>query len=326
MRRMTTTSIAILIALAMVAASGGLAPAAAFPSKPVTIVVPWQAGGSAGLQAQELGQVLGPLLGQRVLVSFKPGGASETGAVFVKNSTADGHTLLQAWIATLVQLPITKQDLGYDPFRDFEYLAYAGGNPVVLLARSDRPWKSIADYVQHVRSTPGQPHTYSGGPAISLHSLFCGALMQNAGIQVKGVFYQGSGAALPDLLGGSVEVSCHFFEAVKRFSGQVRPLGVFSKQRVLGFEDVPTVAEQGFKAPTAPSWAGYVAPAGLPAGARSALADALRKTLTDPAFVRRMRDNHETYVEYKGPEEFKQIVKESIEELRPLLRRTQSGQ
>lgn len=307
------------IVLAIVVVGGSAVPAAGFPSKPVTIVVPWQAGGAAGLQAQELAQVVGPLLGQRVLVSFKPGGASEAGAMFVKTSTPDGHTLLQAWIATLVQLPITKRDLGYDPFRDFDYLAYAGGNPVALVVRADRPWQTIGDYVEHVRRTPGQPHTFSGGPAISLHSLFCGALFRDAGVTVKGIFYQGSGAAMPDLLGGSVEVSCHFLEAVKRFPGQVRALAVFSKERLPGFETVPTVAEQGFKAPTVLSWSGYVAPAALPADVRATLVETLRTGLTDASYVTRMRERHDSFVDYKGPEDFKRVVREDLEVLRPLL-------
>ncbi|MGH7415153.1 MAG: Bug family tripartite tricarboxylate transporter substrate binding protein [Candidatus Rokuibacteriota bacterium] len=319
MKMKSLQGIAALAIVPIALVGGAAAWATGFPTKPVTVIVPWKAGGAAGLQAQELAQFLGPRLGQRILVSFKPGGASEAGALFVKNATPDGHTLLQAWIATFVQLPITKQKLGYDSFRDFDYLAYAGGNPVVLLVRDDRPWKSVADYVEHVRSTPGHTHTFSGGPAISLHSLFCGALFRSAGVAVKGVFYQGSGAALPDLLGGNIEVSCHFFEALRRFPGQLRALAVFSKERVPGFERVPTVTEQGLKAPTVLSWSGYVAPAGLPADVRGALVEALRASLTDPGYIKRMRENHDTVVDYQGPEQFKRLVKDDLEVLRPLL-------
>jgi len=166
-----------------------------YPIKPITIIEPWGAQSWGFLQAQELAAALEPILGQRVIVQAKSGGASAVGTKLVKESRPDGYTLLHAWIAGFVMVPLQEPNPGYDVFKDFDFLAYFTESPVVAISRADRPWKTLAEMVSYIRANPGKSFAFSGGPALSIHSLCGGEVFHNAGVKVKGIFYDDAAAA-----------------------------------------------------------------------------------------------------------------------------------
>mgnify|MGYP001067713778 CR=1 FL=1 len=297
-----------------------------YPLKPITIIEPWGAQSWGFLQAQELAAALEPLLGQRVIVQAKSGGASAVGTKIVKESRPDGYTLLHAWIAGFVMVPLQEANPGYDVFKDFDFLAYFTESPVVAISRTDKPWKTLAEYVNYVRANPGKSYAFSGGPALSIHSLCGGEVFHNAGVKVKGIFYDDAAAAGAAMLGGDTDVAMDSFGTLRRYGDQVRAVGVFGEHRYPGFENIPTIAEQGLKAPTVRSWSGIVAPKGLPEEVRNKLIQALKQVLTNSDFQAKILKNLQWFVIYKDPQGMIDMVKTSLEQMKGPIERMKERQ
>lgn len=297
-----------------------------YPLKPITIVEPWGAQSWGFLQAQDLAVALEPILGQRVIVQAKPGGASGLGTRFVKEARPDGYTLLHAWIAGLVMVPLQDPNPGYDVFKDFDFLAYFTESPVVAISRADKPWNSLAQMVEYIRANPGKTFAFSGGPALSIHSLSGAEVFENAGVKVKGIFYDDAAAAGAAMLGGDTDVAMDSFGTLRRYGNEVKAIGVFGDRRYRGFENVVTVAEQGLKAPSVRSWSAIVAPRGLPDDVRSKLSQALKQVLTQKEFQDKMFNNLQWFVEYQDGEEVKKIVRDNLEQVKGPIARMKERQ
>lgn len=297
-----------------------------YPRKSITIIEPWGAQSWGFLQAQELAAALEPLMGQRIIVQAKSGGASGVGTKIVKESRPDGYTLLHAWIAGFVMVPLQEANPGYNVFEDFEFLAYFTESPVVAISRADKPWNTLAQMVEYIRSNPNKNFAFSGGPALSIHSLCGGEVFHNAGVKVKGIFYDDAAAAGASMLAGDTDVAMDSFGTLRKYGDQVKIIGVFGDHRYPGFENVATVAEQGLKAPTVRSWSGIVAPKGLPAGVRNKLSQALKQVLTNKDFQDKIWKNMQWFVVYKDPEGFKEMVKVSLDQMKAPIQRMKERQ
>ncbi len=315
----------------LVAASGLplVAPALAdtrFPAKPITIVQPWGPQSWGFLQAQELAAALEPILGQRVIVTAKPGGASALGTRFVKEARPDGYTLLHAWIAGLVMVPLQDPNPGYDVLKDFDFLSYFTESPVVAVSRADKPWNTLAEMVQHIRANPGKNYAFSGGPALSIHSMSGAEVFEGAGVKVRGIFYDDAAAAGAAMFSGDVDVAMDGFGALRRYGDKVKAIGVFSDRRYRGHEDVSTVAEQGLKAPSVRSWSGIIAPKGLPEDVRSKLSQALKRVITNREFQDKIYNNMQWFVEHKEPEQIRELITDSMKQLQGPVARVRERQ
>ncbi len=289
--------------------------AAKWPTKPVTIVIPWGAGSLSFMLAQLIGDEMGKILGQRVIVIAKPGGSGATGTLYVKNSRPDGHTILQAWIAPFVMVPIRNPKVEYDPLKDFDLLATATQNPVVALARKDAPYSTLKDFVDYVKKNPGRVFKFGSGGAMSIHSISGDEVFSNAGVKVQAVYYQASSKSLPDLVAGNLDAGFSTFMALARFE-ELKALGVFAPERVREFPGVPTVKEQGLEAPMTMAWSGFAAPKGLPPEVREKLVVTLRQVLTDEAVTKRIFKNLNQFVVYRGPEEFRAMIESDLKSMR----------
>lgn len=322
-------------AASLLAAGGGLpllgAPATAwgqrrYPIKPVTIIEPWGPQSWGFLHAQELAAALEPILGQRILVQAKPGGASALGTRLVRDARPDGYTLLHAWIAGFVVVPLQDQNPGYDVFKDFDYLTYFTESPVVAVSRADKPWNTLAQMVEHIRANPEKNYAFSGGPALSIHSIFGTEVFENAGVKVRGIFFDDAAAAGSAMFAGDTDVAMDGFGALRRYGDRVKAIGVFSKRRHPRFEAVPTVAEQGLKAPSVHSWSGIVAPRGLPDGVRDTLSAALKQVMSNKEFQDKVFNNTQWFVEYKAGEELREVVRDSLDQLKGPVARVRERQ
>lgn len=296
-----------------------------FPRKPITLIVQWQAGGAAHLLAQEMGAKLGELLGTRVIVQCMPGGSGATATAFVKNSAPDGYTLLQAWIAPMVQVPLHEDNVPYDVFNDFEYLAHATVDYVIAYSRADAPWDTMAEFVDYVKKNPQREYSFGGGGALSLHSLYGDTLFRNAGLNVKGIYYAGSGHAHPDLISGMLDVVFDNAPALKTHEGRIKPIGIFAEERLPNLPDIPTIKEQGFDAPTVPSWSGIIAPKGLPADVREILVEAFREILTNEEIKQEIYNKLNYNIVYLGPDDFEEMVRISTEQMREPIARIKAN-
>lgn len=316
----------LIMGILLIQASVDVSAAVSYPRKPITIIEPWGAQSWGFLQAQELAAALEPVLGVRVLVQAKSGGSSSVGTKFVKDSRPDGYTLLHGWVAGLVQVPLYEEKPGYDVFEDFELLAYFTETPVVALSRADKPWNTLGEFIEYVKANPNKSFAFSGGPALSVHSIFGGEVFRNAGVEVKGVYYDDAAAAGAAMISGDVDVAFDSLATLERYGNQVKALGVFGEHRYPGFENIPTVADQGLKAPTVRSWSGILAPKGLPVEVRDKLIQALKQVLTNKEFQAKIQQNMRWFVVYKGPEEFKELIRISMEQMKGPIERLKAQQ
>nr|WP_223506301.1 tripartite tricarboxylate transporter substrate binding protein [Cupriavidus pauculus] len=262
---------------------------AAFPDKPIRIVVPFSPGGGTDLIARALGIAMAQDLGQPVVIDNKPGGGTIIGTDNVAKSAPDGYTLVMATFAHAVN-PSLQPKLPFDTERAFTPVMLVGRSPNVLVVRADSPYKSVRDVIAAAKARPGRISFASQGPGTSAH--LAGELFKSlAGVDLNHIPYKGAGPAITDLLGGQVDMMFATASAVANLleSGKLRALGVTTAQRSTSADlaRVPTIAEAGVPGYVAESWYGLFAPAGTPAPVVARLNAAARKAVTAEAFRKR---------------------------------------
>ena len=273
--------------LILPAALAAGAASAAFPEKPVRLVVPFAPGGGTDLIARTLGALMAKELGQPVVIENKPGGGTIIGTDAVAKSPPDGYTLLIATFAHAVN-PSLQPNLPYDTETAFAPVVLIGRGPNVLAVPADSPYGSVADVIAAAKADPGKLTYASQGIGTSAHlagEMFAGL----AGVRLTHVAYRGAGPALTDLLGGQVDMMFATAAAVSGFvgAGKLRALGVTSAERSPALKDVPAIAETlpGY---VVESWYGLYAPAGTPADVIARLNAAAGKAARTDAFKTRI--------------------------------------
>ena len=271
------------VAIAAVAALALAGQALAWPTKPVSIVVPFPAGGSTDTLARAIAPKLNEKFGQPFVVDNKPGATGTIGAAQVKRSAPDGHTILVTSLGPLVIAPHLIKNPGYDPGKDFDLITVAVQAPNVLVVPAASPLKSVADVIARQKAQPGKVSFSSSGNGSSDH-LTAELFWQQTGSEGLHVPYKGGAPAIQDLLGGQVEASFQNINAIIGHvnGGKLRALAITSQKRSPLLPDVPTLAEAGVKGVDVYSWQAVVAPKGLPADVRTQLHAAIVAALNDP--------------------------------------------
>lgn len=238
--------------------------AQAYPSKPITIAVPFPAGGTLDNLARTLGQKLGDNLKQSVIVDNKPGGGTVIGTERVARAQPDGYTLGMVANSFAIN-PSLHTDLRYDTEKDFAPVSYLAYTPHILVANPGVPVKTLQDVIARAKATPGKITFGSFGSGTSSH-IAIEMLKQQADIDVLHIPYKGQAAALTDLLGGHVDMMFANVPDVLPHiaSGKLRAIAVVNDQRLNTAPDVPTFKEAGLNGFKSNSWYGLVAPAGTP--------------------------------------------------------------
>ena len=273
----------VLAALALgLAATGALAQA--WPSKPVTMIVPFPPGGSTDMIARSVVPKLQEKLGGTFIVDNKPGAGGAVGAVAAKNAKPDGYTIFVSSLGPFVIGPHLLKNMGYDPIKDFDYITVAVQAPNILTVRADSPYKSLADVLKYLKANPDKMTFASAGNGTSDH-LTAELFWQETGTKAIHVPYKGGSPALTDLLGGQVDATFMNINTglphVK--SGKLRALAITSSKRSALLPDVPTMEELGFKGVTVYSWQAFAAPKGLPADVKARFREAVIAGLNDSA-------------------------------------------
>ncbi|MBO1114552.1 tripartite tricarboxylate transporter substrate binding protein [Bordetella petrii] len=275
-----TTWRAALAAFAL--AAHAAAAAAAWPDKPVTLVVPYPPGGPTDIVARSVAQGLGDELGQTVIVDNRSGAGGNIGADLVAKSAPDGYTLLLATTAHAINMSLFK-NLGYDTRKSFAPISLLTKGPLVIVTRPDLPAKNVGELIALAKASPGKLTFASSGNGQSTH-LSAELFNTMAGIRMVHVPYRGSAPAMTDVMGGQADIMFNTMLSSMPYvkDGKLRALAVTSAARSPAAPDVPTVAESGLDGYEATAWNGLMAPAGTPEAVVQKLSAALRKVLGRP--------------------------------------------
>jgi tripartite-type tricarboxylate transporter receptor subunit TctC len=272
-------SLSILFAAVFAAA-----PAfAAFPEKPVTLIVPYPPGGATDVVGRLIAKGMAQRLGQPVLVDNKAGAGTLIGATALAQAQPDGYTLLISSNTTFTLNPALRAKLPYDPQKSFEGVGVIGSSPLVLLANPKVPADTVAQVVALAKARPGQLSYGSFGAGTSSH--FAGEMFKlAAGIDVLHVAYRGSSPAMTDLIAGQVQFTFDTNVAALPMvqAGRVKAIAVTSAKRSASLPKVPTIAESGYPGFEMVPWIAVIAPRGLSAEARKTLGKAMAETVADP--------------------------------------------
>lgn len=287
LKRRIFTAAAMAATLAL---GSGQALAQAYPARPVTLVVPFAAGGPTDIVARTLAAAMTKTLGQSVVVENKTGAGGTIAPGYVAKAQPDGYTFLihHNGMATA---PALYRKLAYNPVTDFEHVGNVVDVPMTLIARKDLPPKNTAELVAYVKTNAEKINLANAGLGAVSH--LCGTLFQQSlGVNLTTVPFQGTGPALNALLGGQVDILCdqttNTVPHIK--AGTVKMYGVTTKQRIKALPDAPTLHEGGIKDFEVIVWHGVYAPKGTPATVVQKFGDAMRVAMKDPAFVSRMAD------------------------------------
>jgi tripartite-type tricarboxylate transporter receptor subunit TctC len=282
------------LAITSLASPATLWAQAAWPSKPVRIVVPFAPGGTTDILARVLAPELAKVFGQSFIVDNRAGAGGNIGADLVAKSPGDGYTLLMGTVGTHGINKSLYSRLPYDPQKDFAPITLVAGVPNVMVMNTQRAQQlgiaSVADFVRHAKANPGRLNMASSGNGTSIH--LAGELFKSrTGIFMTHIPYRGSGPAIKDLLGAEVDVMFDNLPSAMPHiqSGALKAFAVTSAVRSAALPDLPTVAEAGGLAGfEASSWFGLLAPAGTPADIVARLQQETAKALALPAIKERL--------------------------------------
>ncbi len=264
MKRPLVDFVRALAAALIVVAAPVVLGQAAYPTKPVRLVVPFPAGGTTDLLARAAAQKLSEAWGQQMIVDNRPGAAGNIGAELVAKSTPDGYTLLMGTVGTHAINASLYAKMPYDHVKDFTPVILVAGVPNVLVVNPQLPVNTVPELIAYAKANPGKLNFASSGSGTSIH--LSGELFKTmTGVQMTHVPYKGSAPALTDLIGGQVQLMFDNLPSSLAFikAGKLRAIAVTGTTRAPALPDVPTVADTvpGFEAS---SWFGILAPAGTP--------------------------------------------------------------
>lgn len=254
-----------------------------YPSKPITVIVPYAPGGQGDLFARLVGERLNRSLGQPMVVDNKPGASGALGARQVAKSRGDGYTLLLGQTGEMAVNRSAMKNPGYDSLADFRAVALVGNAPLVMAAPASAPFNTLDELLKLARSKPGSVSYASSGTATPGH-LAAAALALGTKTEMTHIPYKGAGQAITDLIGGQVQF---FFSSASAImghikGGKVKALAVSSPKRIAALPNVPTVSEAAVPGFEFSLWGGYFAPRETPDAIVNRLNAEVNKVLAEP--------------------------------------------
>ncbi len=311
------------LAAAITLALSGAAQAQAYPTRPVTMIVPFAAGGPTDIIARIVGEHMSKTLGQQIVVENVAGAGGTTGIARAMTSAPDGYTIAMGHLGTLSAAPSLYPGLKYDPIAGVQHIGLAGGTPILIVARTDFPPKDLKEFVAYAKANVdkvNQAHSGVGSVAWTTCTLLKGQL----GLEkMNAVAYRGSAPALNDLVAKQVDFMCDQIPSVfpQVQANTIKAYAIASAERSPALPDVPTTKEAGLPEFQIEAWNGIVAPKGLPADVTAKLVDALDKALKDPATQKRLLDIGTVIPSAtdRTPAGFAALIKRDADTLGPIL-------
>jgi tripartite-type tricarboxylate transporter receptor subunit TctC len=315
-----TTFSSLCKALVSTAVGFGVTTAMAtnFPTRPITLVVPLQAGGAVDSIARVVGRAMSDTLGQPVVVENKPGASNMIGANFVARAPADGHTLLVMSTSLVIQDLVPAQ-AGNSRLSDFSTVGLVGFQPMIFGVHPSVPHATVQDFVAHAKRHPVALNYGTFGNGTTPH-LVCELLARELGIQMTPIAYKGSPAVIADLVAGRIQGFCDVpaTSAPLHKAGKVRVLGVMGKSQVDSLPGVPTFSDAGFPGASAAVIYGLLAPKATPPAVVDALNKALRTALSRAVVSGRLQEIGAS-VELQSPAEFGASLRSEREKWRKVI-------
>ncbi|WP_232628364.1 Bug family tripartite tricarboxylate transporter substrate binding protein [Methylobacterium sp. Leaf118] len=300
--------------------NAGLAQQPAYPTRPITLVVPFAAGGSTDVVGRLVAQKMSEILGQQVVVENVVGAGGNVGAARVAKAEPDGYTILMGTVATHALNPLILKRKPYDPVTDFAPVALLAVVPNVLVVNPKLPAKDVKELIGLLKADPGKYNYASSGVGTPLH--LSGELFKSmAGVQMQHIPYRGSGPALNDVVAGQVSIQFDNLPSASEFikAGSLRALAVTTKERAASFPDVPTIAEAGLPGYETYTWNALFAPPKTPRPVIDVLNAAATKALADPGLAERMKA-FSAKVSPSTPEALGEHVKAEIAKWTPVVK------
>jgi tripartite-type tricarboxylate transporter receptor subunit TctC len=272
----------------LIAAPAALAQA--WPAKPVRVVVPFAAGGTADLLGRLTAKKLGEAFKESFVVENRPGAGGALGSELAAKAPADGYTLLVSGVASHVLAPALPRGVPYDPLKDFTHIALFGGPPSVLVINPAVPAKNLQEFVDLLKANPNK-YSY-GSPGNGTHGQLVAELFkQLAHVEMQHVPYKGAAGAITDLIAGHIPAASTTLSTASGqiHAGRARALAISTAARLPDYAEVPTFAESGYRELVATIWFSLSAPAGLPAPIVERLNAETRKALDAPDVRERLK-------------------------------------
>lgn len=314
--------VGIVLVAALVVMADAPARAQPYPARPVTMLVPFAAGGGSDLLARLVAQRLEKRLGRPFVIDNRPGGGTTLAAMAVVRAAPDGYTLLQATSSTMaINVTMAKQ-LPYDPLKDLVPVALLTSSPFLLTVSADSPVKSVADLIALAKAKPGGLNYASAGPG-SMHHLSTELLLSLTGTQMVHVPYKATPPAITDLLAGHIQVLFGDGPSVlpQVRDGKLRVLAVSSPKRSEATPEIPTLQEQGVAGFESASWQMIVAPAATPTDVVALLNREVRAVFSDAEVKDELTRRGMGPQVTPAPEQLQAYVKDEIARWSPIVKR-----
>ncbi|WP_295542890.1 tripartite tricarboxylate transporter substrate binding protein [uncultured Pseudacidovorax sp.] len=301
-------------ALAFAAASllaATVAQAETWPSRPIRLVVPFPAGGGTDIIARELTNKL-TSYGYNFVVDNKPGSGGNLGVDAAAKAAPDGYTLVLGQTSNLAINPTLYAKLPYDPVKDLAPISLVATSPLVIVAGTATPYKTLDDLVKAAKAKPDSINFASSGNGTVSH-LAMESFQKAAGIKLTHIPYKGAAQGITDVISGQVQLYVSSVPTLQAHikSGKMHPLAITSLQRASDLPQVPTVAESGYKGFEAITWFGIVGPAGLPKDIVAKLNTDINKALQDPA-LRQKLSGQGADVQGSSAADFAKLIRDDI--------------
>ena len=318
-RFMSMCAFAIVMVLSLPVAAQR--PADSYPSRPVTIIVPFSAGAVTDIETRLYAQKLTELTGRNFIVDYKAGAGSMIGSAHVAKSPADGYTLLVATQALSIA-PLIYKNLNFDPIKDFTFVSMISKRAPMLLATPSLPVKNVSEYIAYARANPGKLNIGTSGPSGGAH-LSMVWLHHITNTKATFIHYKGGALSFTALMGGEVHVAIGSVIAMMPNvkAGKARILAMTSAERAKILPDIPTVAEQGVPGFEYAPWLGFAVPRGTPAATVAQLNALLVSVAKTPDLAARLADDA-TLMIGSTPDQFAQVIAAEYSRWRKLIDET----
>jgi tripartite-type tricarboxylate transporter receptor subunit TctC len=307
--------------LAIGTSSGAFAQG--FPSKPITLIVPFAAGGPTDVIARIVGESMAKTLGQPVLIENVAGAGGTTGITRGSTSTPDGHTIMMGHMGTHGAAPALYPGLKYDPATSFAPIGLAAGTPIVIVAKKAIPAKDLKEFIAYLKANGDKANEAHAGVGSVSHTT-CTLFQSITGTKSGRVAYRGTGPALNDLVAGQVDYGCdQIVNLVTQIQGgNIKALAIATPERSPALPDVPTTKEAGLPEFQVSAWNALFAPKGTPKDAVDKLAAALDKALDDEGTRKRLQDLGSVLPDKAGrtPASLQKLVESEVARWTPVLK------
>src|SRR5688572_15683270 len=314
----------LLAALAaMLAFAAQNASAQKYPERPVTMIVPFSAGGPTDSVARIVAEHMAMALGQQIVIDNVTGAGGTAGTARAAQASPDGYTIMMGHMGTHGAAPAMYPKLRYDPTKDFEPVGLAAGTPILIVARKDFQPKDLKEFIAHLKANKDKVNQAHAGVGSVSHTT-CVLLSSILGVKTTVVAYKGTGPALNDLVGGQVDYMCdqvvNVIEQVR--AGTIKAYAIATEERSPALPDLPTTKEAGLPEFEVSAWNAIFAPKGTPKEIVAKLNDAYQKALADEGVRKRLLDLGSVLPakEQQTPEALGALVKSEVARWTPILK------